>query len=125
MADHPNAAKARAIIEAFNAGDMQAMADGMTDDVIWHEIGNPEPVRGKAALAARMTGAASDYEISATLHDVVANDDHTVALLSATATRNGKTFDYNVAEIYHVRDGKITERWAFSDDTARIAEFFA
>jgi hypothetical protein len=25
----------------------------------------------------------------------------------------------------HIRDGKVTERWAFSDDTQRITEFFA
>jgi len=27
--------------------------------------------------------------------------------------------------VYHVKDGKITERWALSDDTAAITEFFA
>jgi ketosteroid isomerase-like protein len=48
-----------------------------------------------------------------------------VLLVDATATRNGRTLDYKVAEAYHVRDGKIAERWAVSDDTARIAEFFA
>jgi hypothetical protein len=29
-----------------------------------------------------------------------------------------------VAEIYHVRDGKISARWAFSDDTEAINRFF-
>jgi ketosteroid isomerase-like protein len=29
-----------------------------------------------------------------------------------------------VAEIYHIRDGKISARWAFSDDTAAINDFF-
>jgi len=32
---------------------------------------------------------------------------------------------YRTAEIYHIRDGKVTARWAFSDDTAAINEFFA
>ena len=31
---------------------------------------------------------------------------------------------YRTAEIYHMRDGKISERWAFSDDTERINRFF-
>jgi ketosteroid isomerase-like protein len=31
---------------------------------------------------------------------------------------------YRTAEIYHVADGKVTARWAFSDDTAAINEFF-
>ena len=59
------------------------------------------------------------------VHDVVANDDHTIALGTATATRNGKTLEYRTAEIYHIRDGKAVECWAFSDDTAAIVAFFA
>ena len=126
MSEHPNAAMVRNLLDSLNSGDMQAMADGLTDDVVWHEIGNPQPIRGKAALAARFTGpGAPDYEITGELHDAVANDDHTVALVTAIAKRGGRTFTYRVAEIYHVRDGKIAERWAFSDDTAAINEFFA
>ena len=57
-------------------------------------------------------------------HDVIANDEHMVALVNAKAERGGRTLEYKTAEIYHVRDGKITHRWAFSDDTAAINEFF-
>jgi uncharacterized protein len=125
MSDHPNAAIVRRTLESFNTGDMQAMSDGLDDNVVWHEIGNPDPVMGKAALAARLVGDAKpDYEITGQLHDVVGNDDHTIALVTAHATRGSKVLDYRVAEIYHMRDGKIIERWAFSDDTAAIAAFF-
>ena len=117
---------ARQMTDALSRGDMQALEGFVADDVIWHEIGRSEPRRGKAALrAAGPGGGAADYEITGTLHDVVANDDHTIALVDATATRGGKTFTYRVAEIYHIRDGKIAERWAFSDDTAAITAFFA
>ena len=93
--------------------------------MVWHEIGRAEPRRGKAALrAAGPDGGAADYHVTGTLHDVLANDDHTIALVDATATRDGKTLSYRTAEIYHVRDGKIIERWAFSDDTAAITAFF-
>jgi ketosteroid isomerase-like protein len=125
MAEHPNAALLRKVTEAFNAGDMQA-ADYLSDDVIWHEIGSAEPIRGKQALAERFTGdTPPDFDIHVDLHDVVANDEHAVGLVNATAKRGDRTFNYRTAEICHVRDGKITERWAFSDDTAAINEFFA
>ena len=123
MQEHPNAVLARQIADAFSRGDMQALEGFLADDVIWHEIGRSEPRRGKVAL--REAVGAVDYEITGTLHDVVANDDHTIALGEATATRAGKTFTYRTAEIYHIRDGKIAERWAFSDDTAAITAFFA
>ena len=127
MNDHPNAALARRIAEAFNSGDTTAMADAIADDVEWHEIGRAEPIIGKEALAARFgmdSGAPPPYEITAELHDVIANDDHTVVLANAHATKDGRTFDYKVAEIYHMKDGKITARWAVSDDTQAINDFF-
>ena len=84
-----------------------------------------EPRRGKAALQAATAEGAADYRITATLHDVVANDEHTIALVEATATRGGRTFTYRTVEIYHIKAGKLVERWAFSDDTAAITAFFA
>jgi ketosteroid isomerase-like protein len=127
MAEHPNAAVVRRLAEAFESGDMAVLAAAgeelMADDVVWHEIGRAEPRRGKAELRAGM--GEIDYVITAVTHDILANDDHAIALGDATATRGGRTLRYRVAEIYHVRDGKITERWAFSDDTAAITAFFA
>ena len=66
-----------------------------------------------------------EFEIKTDTHDVLANDEHAVQLMNVTATRGDKTLQYRTAEIYHMKDGKITARWAFSDDTARILEFFA
>ena len=126
MAEHPSATLIREGLHALNRGDIQAMADMLADDVEWHEIGRDEPIRGKAALTALYGGApVPDSEITAELHDVVANDDHAIALVRATARRGGQTLTYRTAEIFHVRDGKVTARWAFSDDTAAIIAFFA
>jgi ketosteroid isomerase-like protein len=123
--EHPNATLIREGLEAFNRRDMQAYADLVADDIVWHQIGSPEPIRGKAALAEQMTMNTDDFEIEAEVHDVVANDEHGIALVNATARRGDQTFHYRTAEILHMRDGKIVERWAFSDDTQAINEFFA
>jgi len=125
MAEHPNAALARTTIDALNDGDVGAMAAVMADDVVWHYIGGTEPVRGKAAMTESLSPSSGDFTITAKLHDVVANDDHVIALVDATAERGGKTFTYRTAEIMHIKDGKVTERWAFSDDTAAIVAFFS
>jgi len=115
----------RDALDAFNRGDMQAGAELLTDDVEWHEIGRAEPIMGKAALASRYGAAIPGSEITAELHDVLANDDHAIALVTATAGMGGRSFTYRTAEIFHIRDGKIAARWAFSDDTAAINTFFA
>jgi ketosteroid isomerase-like protein len=80
-------------------------------------------VRGRAAVAARAGG--SEFQSTGSVHDVLAGGDHAVALVNAVARRGERTLEYRTAEIYHVRDGKIVERWAFSDDTAAIVAFFA
>ena len=122
MAEHPNAAVVRQMNEAMFSGDREKAASFVADDIVWHQIG-AETLRGKAALAASMAGlgdATLDYDV----HDVVANDDHVIALGTAHVTMGGRSIDYRTAEIYHVRNGQITERWAFSDDTKAITDFF-
>jgi hypothetical protein len=126
MGEHANTAVVRSSIEAMNRGDMQAAADLLADDVEWHEIGRAEARHGKAALRDAMAGGGTvDYTITAKVHDIIGGDGHTVALVEATATRGSRTLTYRTAEIFHVNDGKITARWAYSDDTAAIIAFFA
>jgi ketosteroid isomerase-like protein len=125
MNEHPNATLMREALQAMNAGQVEAMSQYIADDVVWHYIGESQPLQGKDALLGAFGPGNTDWEITTETHDVIANDDHVVALVKATATRDGKTFVYQTAEIAHVKDGKVTERWAFSDDTAAIIEFFA
>ena len=124
MQEHPNASLAREILEGMSTDDLSGMMERIADDVVWYEIGGGEPVRGKEALMARWAGLAEGGSITTEVHDVVANDEHTIALVTATATMGDQSLTYRTAEIMHIRDGKITERWAFSDDTERINRFF-
>jgi uncharacterized protein len=125
MADHPNAAKIRAASEAMErSGDMMSQMEMLDANVVWHEIGRDDPIRGKQALIEHFSGMPEGASIKTETHDVLANDEHTVQLVTATATMGDKELVYRTAEIYHMSDGKITERWAFSDDTERINRFF-
>ena len=123
--EHPNATLLRRGLEAFDRGEIEAFADLIADDVVWHQIG-ADTMHGKQAMAEAMPGGTVDWTITADVHDVVANDEHAIALVNATGTRgDGRTIEYRTAEIVHMRDGKITERWAFSDDIQKITDFFA
>ncbi len=125
MADHPNAVTIRAVAkDVEQSGDMSKSFDMVSDDIVWHEIGSDEPIRGKQALMERFTGMPEGASIKTETHDVVANDEHAIQLVTATATMGGQELVYRTAEIYHMRDGKVVERWAFSDDTDRINKFF-
>ena len=124
MAEHPDATVVREMNEAMNAGDTDGAAARLADDVVWHEIGRAQPRRGKAELAGSMAEF-QDYDIQWELHDLLASDDHVIGLGTATATKKGGgSLTYRTAEIFHVKNGKVAERWAFSDDTKAIADFF-
>ena len=125
MAEHPNATLIRETAEkAEQSGDMMAGIELLSDDIVWHEIGRDEPIRGKQALMERFQGMPQDASITTETHDVVGNDEHVVQFVTATAKVGDKSLVYRTAEIFHMKDGKVTERWAFSDDTDRINKFF-
>lgn len=125
MPDHPNAARIRDVNDRVEVGgDMSEIADMVADNIVWHEIGRDAPIRGKQALMERMAGMPEGASITTKTHDVVGNDDHTIQLVTATAKMGDQELVYRTAEIFHMKDGKVTERWAFSDDTERINKFF-
>jgi len=123
--EHPNATLVRQGMDAFNRGDYEAYGALLADDIVWHQIGAPT-LNGQDEMRDNMPAPDAGWSITTETHDIVANDEHVVALVTAHAARpDGQTLDYRTTEIMHVRDGKVTERWAFSDDTQKIIDFFA
>ncbi|HUF15039.1 MAG TPA: nuclear transport factor 2 family protein [Acidimicrobiia bacterium] len=124
MEEHPNVAKYREVHEKFATGDYEAIFEVLADDVVWHQIGGPT-LHGKEAVRetwAGIEGAGVEFDVD--LHDVVGNDEHVIGLVEARVGMGGDSFTYRTAEIAHMKDGKVIERWAFSDDTQRITDFF-
>lgn len=124
MGDHPVAAMMKAFYDSAEPGDMSGFRDRLADDVVWHMIGG-DTITGAEEVLSSMSGL-SEVDFQLNMHDVISNDDHAVALLNVAVQVGDQSFEYRTAEIYHINaDGKITERWAFSDDTAAITAFFA
>ena len=123
MDEHPNVSAYRAVHEKFQQGDYESIFDALADDVVWHQIGGPT-LHGKQAVRDSMSGM-EGAEFNVDIHDVVGNAEHVVGLVEATVGMGGENFTYRTAEIAHMEDGKVTERWAFSDDTQRISDFFS
>lgn len=119
------ATKIREALDARTGNNFGAISALVTDDVEWHEIGREEPFRGRDAVMARLADRYADYKVEQGLHDVLSNDHHAVAFWGVTATRDGKTLSFRMAEIFEIHDGKITERWENSSDTAPITKFFS
>lgn len=126
---HPNEEIARRGFEAFHRNrDSDAINQYFAEDVEYH-LGGDSAVsgdrRGRAALVAGRDRI-SDLGIEASydLHDVVANDEHAVMLISSHLEREGKApYEQPAVWVVHVDDGKITEIWSFLFDQAAVREF--
>ena len=130
MAEHPNAKLIRRIYDVGSAGGTDWAAEAMADDIVWHVPGRGAyagPHRGKDAVLAffsRVIPGLETFKIE--VHDVVATDEHVVALVHYDHRRDGHAFSQLGAEVFHVNEaGKITAFWALIDDTSAFDEFFA
>ncbi len=56
---------------------------------------------------------------------MLANDEHAVALCTLSASRGGKSIEVPVANVSHVRDGKVTEFWGATADPQASIDFWA
>src|SRR6266540_2833003 len=81
----------------------------------WHEAGNPE-VMGRDAVLDQMSGAVKRIDGNIAVHDVLANDEHVIALINVALRKpDGSEIAYPAIEVAHISDGLITERWSFMD----------
>lgn len=121
---HPNEQVIRRVYEAINAGDLDAFAAEFTPDAVWH--GSGADIIGAQALG-RLIGQlreASAGTLRVELHDVLANDDHAVALQITRAEREGRSLADRVIYVFHLRDGKFGEAW-FNGDPRVQDEFWS
>ena len=128
MAEHPNVSLLKKGYEAFATGDMATLRELFADDIVWH-VSGASPLAGdhsgREAVFAFFSRSAelSGGTLRIELHDVLANDEHAVALARETASRQGKRLNAREADVYHVRNGKVTEFWSFAEDQ-RLTDAF-
>jgi len=130
MAEHSNVDLLRRAYDAFGKGDMEALGGAFADDIKWHIRGvgvldgdytGRDAVFGFFGRLAEETGGTFRLDV----HDLLANDEHGVAIVTTHATRNGKTLDASAVHVSHVRDGRMTEFWGALTDPAPTLEFWA
>lgn len=125
-----NIEMARKGYQAFNEQHLDEAMETIDDDILWHS-GGENPVsgefKGKQAVMelfmkfGQLTEGTSEFDI----HDIVASDDHTVVIGTATATRHGRTHTSRFVDVIHPgSDGKAKEFWRFVEDQAADDEFF-
>ena len=119
--EHPNAAAYRRTADAFRARDSEALAKLIANDVIWHVPGGTQLAGDIVGLDALFRWFERLHEVTKgtfTLkeHDVLATDDHVVALSDMSSEIDGHRVGVNVVSVMHFRDGRQLERWFHPSD---------
>jgi uncharacterized protein len=78
-------------------------------------------VLGFFASLAMETGGTFRLDV----HDVLANDEHVVALGTLSASRGSRSIKIPVANVIHIREGKITEFWSATTEPQASIDFWA
>jgi ketosteroid isomerase-like protein len=129
MGDHPNLDLLRRGYAAYSSGDLDTINELFADDIVWHVAGRSqisgdytgkEQVFGFFAKLAELSGGTSTVEV----HDLLAGDEHGVAIISELATRNGQSHTGRATHVFHFRDGKVTEMWDAQVDQYSLDEFW-
>ena len=130
VTEHPNVELTRRGYEAFANGDLAALSGLIAGDVTWHVSGagplsgtyhGQDEVFGFFGRLAEETGGTFRLDV----HDVLANDEHAVALCTLSASRGNKSIEVPVANVSHIRDGKVTEFWGATADPQASIDFWA
>ena len=125
-----NAARIRQGYEAFNSGDVAALLDLFSEDIVWHFPGASKLAGehvGRDAVLGMLGeyGAASGGTLRANPVDVMASDDHVAGWARDTASANGRSLDLDSLVIFTMRDGKVTEARHFVNEQAALDAFLA
>jgi uncharacterized protein len=130
MTAQDNAELIRGGYEAFGKGDIPAVVALWAEDIVWH-------IAGRSPLARDYTGAEeilgffgqlqelSGGSFRLELHDVLASEDHVVALVNEIAVRGDTSMNNPGAHVWHLRDGKATEFWGVSYDLYATDAFWS
>jgi uncharacterized protein len=130
MTEHPNIDVFGRIYHAFTNGDMESLAGLFEEDVVWHTPGRNPLAGDYEGRDAVLTSFSEEFDLSqgsyrVNVHDVVANDEHIVALLRATASRNERTLDMNYVLVFDMREGRVAEAWENWMDQQTVDQFWS
>lgn len=129
MADHPNAELFRKGYTAFQKGDLDGVRALFAPDIVWHVPGNNHfsgDYRGVDTTLELFMKNMQETEgtFKVEVHDILANDEHAVALAVVSGKRQGKSLSDRYTHVAHVKGGRITESWIYGEHQDQVDAFW-
>jgi ketosteroid isomerase-like protein len=128
--DHPDAVTYRRAADAFRAGDLDALATTIHENVIWHLPGSTWMARdfkGRTTLLTYLREIMQRTNGTFKLQDVCVSgcDDHVLAVQRFGATVDGEERFFDVSSVMHFSDGRQKERWFHIHNPSSFDDFIA
>jgi len=122
--------RVKRIIALFHTGRVEILRAFLAEDIIWrvpHTHPLAADIIGIDAVTAFLTRARAETggTLTAVPVEIAINGPVIFCLMRVTACRGGKRLDQNVVTLWRIRDGKISERDLFMEDTAAADEFWS
>ena len=130
MSDHPNVQRMRDGYDAFAKGDLPALRELLTEDVVWH-------VPGHTYLAGDYEGIDDVLVFFVRVMEVtngsfrvepltlLADDGYGAAPVRITAHRGDRHLDVMNLQVSRLRDGRVAEFWDTTTDPDATEAFYA
>src|SRR5713101_4928680 len=119
----------KSLLREFAEGNLDGVRALLTLDVKFHFPGNNslsgeyKGVDASLRLLDRITqwtGGTTRVR----LHDVLANEQHGILLYAVKAQHGDRSIRYRYIDLYHFREGQISEVWGYPADDARAFDEF-
>ena len=119
----------KSLLSEFAGDNLDGVRAPLTPDVKLHFPGNNSlsgEYRGVDA-SLRLLDRITQWTGGTTrvrLHDVLANEQHGILLYTVTAEHGDRSIRYRYIDLYHFREGQISEVWGYPADDARAFDEF-
>jgi ketosteroid isomerase-like protein len=120
---HQNAALVARAYQALNQRDLDGFMSAFADDAVLY--GADGPIEGKEAILSviRQLIGLSENSLEIDVHDILANDDHTVVLQTTKAQLGERILEDRVVYVFHMNEvGLIRDAYLTGD--RRVQEEF-
>ena len=111
----------RTIYDAFAKGDVETVMGLFPDDIEYHVSGR-SPVSGiysgkdeVLGLFGKLMGL-SGGTFQVEVQDILANDEHGVALTREVGRRDGKSMENHAVHVWDIRDGKCARFRGYNEE---------
>jgi len=128
-AEHPNAALAQRLFDAFSRRDGRVVAAALDEDVVWR-LGGTSPLAGEyrgrrevVRFLGQTTALTAGTYRSELLY-AVADDEHVVVVYRARGTRGERSIDLVQILLCEVRDGRLVDVTAVPTDQVAFDAFW-